>query len=266
MLQTAEQILDAAHFRRLLDEGAFAVARRRSTRARFEAAAEATRLLRSRRERRALRRVEALRRALVPPKFWPVMGATLVPTAALHAVGALGGRRCLVILSGPGDASKSTAAASVLLRLGGLWVDAERLLDVWCGGGRAQLLDAPALVLDDLARPGGSVEQRAAIAEAAEQLLHLRSEALRVTVATTNYDRDHLRAFVSASRTGTAPAGERWERLRERLREHGVQPDEHELQRLGGKLAFSGFVGVPYEGLRDPAKRAQVLAGRGAAR
>jgi len=258
----ASDILNGAPFRALLDDVAFAVARRRTCAARRLASAQALQLLRTRRERRSARRAQVLQLAQVPAQIRLALRSPLVLTASLVATAALGGPRCLVFLSGPGDAGKSTAGGLVLRHCGGVWIDAERLLDAWLGGSRQRLLDAPALVLDDLARPGGSADQRAALAEAADQLLHIRSQAHRVSVVTLNYSRDVLRAFVCASRAGQKPAGERWERLRERLREHGVQPDLEALQQLGGELAFPGFVTLPYEGLRDPEKRRQVLAER----
>lgn len=259
----ASEILGGQTFRELLNLAAFAGARRRGFLARLQAETRSSNLLRARKARRRDTRLAALEVAGVPRKFWATLLGPLELTAAMNAVGALDERRSLVILSGPGDAGKSTAAALLLMRRGGVWVDAERLLDVWCSGARAGLIEAPALVLDDLARPGGSTDQRAATAEAAEQLLHLRGEGLRPTVVTTNYNRDVLRLFITSGRSNGPTAGERWERLRERLREHGVRPEPGELQRLGGCLDFAGFVSLPYEGLRDPIKRAGVLATKG---
>jgi len=258
----ASDILSGALFRNLLDGRAYAVARQRTREARRLATAQAQALLSTRKARRAERRAQRLQQAQVPAQIRSALLSPLAPTAALHVVAALGGQRCLAFLSGPGDAGKSTAAGLVVRQRGGVWIDAERLLDAWIGGRREQLLEAPALVLDDLARPGGSIDQRAALAEAVDQLLHIRSQAHRVSVVTLNYSREVLRAFVCASRTGQKPAGERWERLRERLREHGVLPESETLRLLGGDLKFAGFATVPYEGLRDPEKRRQVLAER----
>lgn len=207
----------------------------------------------------AERRERARRSALstIPTKLLPLAldPSGLRRTAAVAAVQGLSSG--LVVLTGPHDAGKSQAAA-VALAPRGLWVAAPRLLDAWMrrrgkdnGLSREDLIEARRLVIDELGREGGTHEQRLLAAEALVALAHLRSEeAELLTVFTTNRDRAGLRDALTISR-GATPAMERWTLFTERLRAHGrTAATTAEIEKLGGRVPWPGFVECPHEGFR----------------
>ena len=208
---------------------------------------------------------ENARRALlstVPGRLRPLAldPSGLRETAAVAAVRGLPSGLC--ILSGPHDAGKSQAGA-VGLAPSGLWVPAPRFLDAWMAsperGSRAArggldrdvLVQVKRLVIDEVGREGGTREQRLLAAEALVALAHLRSEeADRLTIWTTNCDRDGLRDVLTIAR-GPTPASERWALLKERLRAHGrTAATTAEIEKLGGRVPWPGFVECPHEGFR----------------
>lgn len=214
----------------------------------------------------------------VPRKYWDALRHP-TRTAALAAVQELTGRRCLVILLGPADSSKSFAAAWLVAARGGLFVACARLLDVWHSAtGRSELLTAPALALDDIGQGGGSHDQHAARAEALEEIVHARAEQELPVVMTTQLRPELLEVWCSRPRTEEieeieacrhpraerpplALASARWVRLGERMTEHGVEPSPR-IAALGGRVPLTGVVHVPHEGFRHPERRASVLRER----
>lgn len=202
-------------------------------------------------EQRRADLLEQLETAGAPREAWPwIVTEAPAPTSALRAVRALDDQhKALLVLSGPKDSGKTGAAAWWVAQApGGLFVHAELLLETWLApGGRRRLVTATRLVVDDSGQEGGSPEQLDIMRQAIDGAVKVRCADLRPTVICTNYRT--VQDFGCYLGAGTDR--DRWHRLQERLIEHGV---------VGGRTP--GWASCPEEGLRDPARRARVLAAR----
>lgn len=214
----------------------------------------------------ALERVPRTFRALLRSPTHPGEGP-IAMTAALAAIEALDedAGRCLLVLSGPPDASKSFGGAwGLVSRGGGLWLDADGLLEAVGNPSRKGELFAPGLVVvDDIGHNDGSPDRQAATAEALETMVKRRCQEHRSTILTTQFPRDALAEWMVSGREhqgGRVP--QRWERFAQRLIRHGVRPDPVRLAGLGGLVVGPGLVEVGLEAFADPDLRARQLARR----
>lgn len=129
------------------------------------------------------------------------------------------GERSLLVLLGTPDSGKSFALSWLCVQLGGRWVDGETLVDTWVRD-RAALLRRRCVVVDDIARNAWTVAQSAAQAEVLDSLVKICCADGIVVALSGNLSRRGLEDFMCTSTTGRDES--RWERMRERLWQHGV--------------------------------------------
>lgn len=198
-------------------------------------------------------------RGIPKPAAEAIVGG-LAPTDALRAASAWQkSSRCVLVLSGPKDSCKTTAASWLVARwpwwgtdsipllvpfdfLLGAWYATGPVPDETTGLRRADLLATALLVLDDVGQEPGELVGR--YAEAFDLILRRRCDLGRPTVITTNeLTQDALLLRYSPERAEGKITG-RAARIAERLTEHGQ------------------WARCPVEGFRGKQRRAGVLAAR----